>query len=196
MNELSYKQTLSALKEYFTIPCAPNSQYGSEQLAESLVYLTVENGYAESGLQILACTRKAPSADTLLRRVKSLGWKAAYNMSIEANDHVIRKLKRKGAFKHAVLAAADLSDDPYYGEFNSKICRGKYERGTRQFYRHAMLHVVEAGKRVTIFTMMVTPFDDKDSIIEKCASGSGKGNSYPHVAGGQRFLQRRSDKQA
>jgi len=166
MNELSYKQALSVLNEHFAICCAPNSQYGSEQLVESLVYLTVENEYAESGLQNLACTRKAPSADTLLRRVKSLGWKDAYNMLVEANDHVIRKLKRKGTFKHAVLAAADLSDDRYYGEFNNKICQGKYERGTCQFYRHAALHVVEAGKRATIFTVMVTPFDDHASIIE------------------------------
>jgi hypothetical protein len=166
INELSYKRALSLLNEHFTMRCAPNSQYGSKQLVESLVYLTVENKYAESGLQNLACTHKAPSADTLLRRVKDVKWKDAYSMLVEANDHVIKKLKRKNIFKKPVLAAADLSDDPYYGEFNNKICQGKYERGTCQFYRHASLHVVEAGKRVTIFTMMVTLFDDHASIIE------------------------------
>ena len=72
INELSYKQALQILNEHFTLPCAPNSQYGNEQLIESLVYLTVEKAYAESGLQNLACTHKAPSADTLLRRLKSL----------------------------------------------------------------------------------------------------------------------------
>ena len=49
------------------------------------------------------------------------------------------KLKRKGVFKTPVLDAADLSDDYYYGEFNNKICQGKYERGTNQFYRDASL---------------------------------------------------------
>ena len=164
---LSYKQALSVLNQHFTIPCAPNSEYSSEQLVESLVYLTVEKKYAESGLENLACTRKAPSADTLLRRVKGLRWRDAYNTLVEANDQVIRKLKRKGIFKKPVMAAADLSNDRYYGEFNNKTCRGKYERGTCQFYRHASLHVVEAGKRATIFTVMVTPFDDHASIIEK-----------------------------
>lgn len=166
INELSYKRALSVLNGHFTIPCAPNSQYDSEQLVESLVYLTVENKYAESGLQNLACTHKAPSADTLLRRVKNVKWKDAYSMLVEANDHVIKKLKRKNIFQKPVMAAADLSDDPYYGEFNNKISQGKYERGTCQFYRHASLHVVEAGKRVTLFTMMVTPFDDHASILE------------------------------
>ena len=156
----------SHLNEHFTIPLRAKQPIQHEQLVESLVYLTVENKYAESGLQNLACTHKAPSADTLLRRVKNVKWKDAYSMLVEANDHVIKKLKRKGIFKKTVLAAADLSDDPYYGEFNNKICQGKYERGTSQFYRHASLHVVEAGKRVTIFTMMVTPFDDHASIIE------------------------------
>ena len=149
INELSYKRALQILNEHLTIHCAPNSQYTSKQLVESLVYLTVEKKYAESGLQNLACTHKAPSADTLLRRVKSLHCKDAYNMLIEANDHIIRKLKRKGIFKEPVLAAADLSYDRYYGKDNNQIRKGRCDRGTRRFYMHASLHVVEAGKRVT-----------------------------------------------
>lgn len=164
--ELSYKGALQVLNEHLKIPTAPNSRYGGEQLVESLVYLTVEKAYAESGLQNLACTREAPSADTLLRRVKGVAWRDAYGMLVEANDHVVGKLRRRGIFRKAVLAAADLSDDPYYGSFNSKVCRGRYERGTCQFYRHASLHVVEAGKRVTVFTVMVTLLDDHASIIE------------------------------
>ena len=152
INELSYKRALSILNEHFTIPCARNSHYTSEQLVESLVYLTVEKKYAESGLQNLACTHKASSADTLLGRVKNIKWKDAYNMLVDANDHIIGQFKGKSIFKEPVLAAADLSDDLYYGEFNNKICQYKYERGTCQSYRHASLHVVEAGKRVTLFT--------------------------------------------
>jgi hypothetical protein len=171
-NELSYKQALQVLNKHFTIPCAPNSQYSSETLVESLIYLTVENKYAESGLQNLACTHKAPSADRLLSRIESIDWKTAYNMLAEANNTLIRKLKRKGIFKNPVLAAIDLSDDPYYGKYKNKISRGKYERGTNQFYRHASLHVVEAGKRATIFTVMTTPFYDHASIIEKLVNAA------------------------
>ena len=109
INELSYKQAISVLNKHFIMRCAPNSQCDSEQLVESLVYLTVEKTYAESGLQNLACTHKAPSADTLLGRVKDLGWRNAYRMLVEANDQIIKKLKRNGVFKKPVMAAVDLS---------------------------------------------------------------------------------------
>jgi hypothetical protein len=165
-NKLSYKRASQTLNEHFKLPQAPNSQHNNQQLIQSLIYLTVENAYAESGLQNLACTQTAPSADMLLRRLKALHWKDAHRMLTEANDHIIKKLRRKGTFKKPILAAVDLSDDPYYGEFTNKICQGKYERGTCQFYRHASLHVVEAGKRATIYTTMVTPFDDHESITE------------------------------
>ena len=88
-------------------------------------------------------------------------------MLVEANDRVIKKLKRRGIFKRPVVGAADLSDDCWYGEFNNKICRGPRDHGTNQFYRHASLHVVQPGKRVTVFTMMVTIFDDHASILER-----------------------------
>jgi hypothetical protein len=165
INELSYKKALSALKEHFTIQLAPNSQYTQDQLIECLLYLTVQKQYAESGLQNLACTRQAPSADTLLRRVKSLNWKDAANMLTQANDEVIKKLKHRGIFKKPVLAAA-LSCDRYYGKDNNQIRKGRCDRGTRRFYMHASLHVVEADKRVTIFTMPLTPLDDDPFILE------------------------------
>lgn len=167
INELSYKRALTILQEHFTLQCAQNSQYSPKQLIESLLYLTVENKYAESGLQNLACTQKAPSADTILRRLKTLSWKEACKMLTDANDQIIKKLKRKGLFQKPVLCAADLSDDPYYGQYNNKICGGEPNRGTAHFYRHASLHVVEAGKRATLCTIMVTPFDDHEGIIEK-----------------------------
>ena len=166
MNELSYKRALQILNEHFDIPCAPNSKYHNEDLIESLVYLTVEKAYAESGLQNLACTHKAPSADTLLRRVKSLKPKEALNMLVEANDDVIDKLKRKGVFKKPVFAAADFSDDGWYGEDNVNVCKGRSDDGTNQFYRHASLQVVEDGKRISVFTMMVTSQDDDEYVIE------------------------------
>ncbi len=166
INKLSYKTALSTLNRHFKIPCAPNSQYTNEQLNQTLTYLTVKKAYAESGLQNLACTRQAPSADTLLRRVKSLNPKDAYHMLTEANDEVIRKLKHRGIFKKPVLAAIDLSYDRYYGKDNNQIRKGRCDRGTRRFYMHASLHVVETGKRITVFTMPLTSLDDDPFILE------------------------------
>lgn len=133
------------LNEHPTTHCAPNNQYTSKQLVENLVHLTVKKKYAESGQQNLACTHKAPTADTLLRRAKSLHCKDAYNRLIEANDHIIRKLKRKGNFKKPALAAADLSYERYYGKDNNQTRKGRCERRTKRFYMHASSHVVEAS---------------------------------------------------
>jgi hypothetical protein len=166
IHDLAYKKALSTLNQHFKIPCAQNSKYTTEQLNQTLIYLTVKKAYAESGLQNLACTHKAPSADTLLRRLKSLKSKDAYTMLTEANDEIIKKLKHKGTFKKPVLAAIDLSCNRYYGKDNSQIRRGKCDRGTRRFYMHACLHVVEAGKRLTIFTMPLTSLDDDPFILE------------------------------
>lgn len=166
INEVSYKRVLQNLNEHFKIPCAVNSKYKSEDLNLALVYLTVEKAYAESGLQNLACTQKAPSADTLLRRVKSLDPKDAHRMLNEANDDIIKRLKHKGIFKEPVLAAVDYSDDGWHGQDNINVCGGPYDNGTNQFYRHASLHVVENGKRITVFTMMVLPGDGDEYVIE------------------------------
>lgn len=71
-SELSYKRAFQILNQHFTLQCAISSKYTNQQLNQCLTYLPVENTYAESGLQNLACTQKAPSADTFLRRESKL----------------------------------------------------------------------------------------------------------------------------
>ncbi len=165
---LVYKQAFPILNEYLAIPSAPNCRFKMEQLIECLVYLSLGKRYAESGLEDLRCTRKAPSADTLLRRLKMVkSSDDAYGMLVQANDEVIRKLRRRRVFRMPVMAAVDFSDDRYYGAYNSKIRRSKKDRGTNLFYTHASFHIVEGGKRVTIFTVPVLPLDDHALIVEK-----------------------------
>jgi hypothetical protein len=164
---LVYKQAFPILNEHLAIPGAPNSHYKSEELLESLVYLSLGKRYAESGLEDLSCTREAPSSDTLLRRLKMVKSEDAQAMLVQANDELIRKLRRRRLFRLPVLAAIDYSDDRFYGKYNSKIRRSKKDRGTNLFYTHASLHVVEKGKRVTIFTVQVLPLDDHALIVEK-----------------------------
>ncbi len=167
VTRLVYKQAFPILSEHLIIPGAPNSHFKSEELLECLVYLSLGKRYAESGLEDLACTRAAPSSDTLLRRLKMVKSDDAYSMLVQANDEVIRKLRRRRVFRMPVLAAIDYSDDRFYGKYNSKIRRSKKERGTNLFYTHASLHIVEHGKRVTIFTVPVLPLDDHALIVEK-----------------------------
>jgi hypothetical protein len=56
--KLVYKQALSALEEHRVIPSAPNSNYRNGDILESLLYLSIEERYAESGLEDLASTRQ------------------------------------------------------------------------------------------------------------------------------------------
>jgi putative transposase len=167
VNRLMYNRALSTLNEHLIIPSASNSHFKPEQLIESLLYLSVEERYAESGLEDLACTREAPSADTLLYRLKKIESRDAYKMLIQANDSVIEEVKSKGVFGRPVVAAIDYTDDPYYGEYNSLLRRGKRERGTDLYYTYASLHIVEAGKRITIFTRPVYQLEDHASIVEE-----------------------------
>lgn len=157
VSKLVYKQALSALEEHLVIPSAPNSHYKNRDILQSLVYLSIEERYAESGLEDLASTRQdhTPSADTLLYRLKKLDRKQAYSMLVSANDSVFERLQRKGVFRKPVIAAIDLSDDPYYGEYNNRLRRSKKERGTKLFYTYASFHIVEKGKRITVFTIPV-----------------------------------------
>ena len=49
-------------------------------------------------------------------------------MLVQANDELIRRLKRRRLFRLPVLAAIDYSDDRFYGKYNSKIRRSKKDR--------------------------------------------------------------------
>ncbi len=169
VSRLVYKQALSALEEHLVIPSAPNSHYNNRDILESLVYLSIEERYAESGLEDLASTRQehTPSADTLLYRLKKLDRKQAYAMLISANDSVLEKLRRRGIFRKPVIAAVDLSNDNYYGEYNGLLRRSKKERGTNLFYTYASFHIVEKGKRITVFTVPVYQLDDHATICEE-----------------------------
>jgi hypothetical protein len=56
---------------------------------------------------------------------------------LSGNDSIVEKLRRRGIFRKPVVAAIDLFDDHYYGEYNKRLRRSK------------------KGKRITIFTIPV-----------------------------------------
>lgn len=169
VSRLVYNQALSALDEHLVIPSAPNSHYKNSDILESLVYLSIEERYAESGLEDLSSARPehTPSADTLLYRLKKLDSKQAYSMLVSTNDAVLKKLRKRGIFRKPVIAAIDLSDDPYYGEYNNRLRRSKKDRGTNLFYTHASFHIVDRGRRITVFTIPVYQLDDHATICEE-----------------------------
>lgn len=172
VGRLAYNRALSTLNEHLVIPSASNSHFSNEQVIESLLYLTVEGKYAESGLEDLACTKDVPSADTLLYRLKKIESRDAYMMLISANDAIIEELKCRGVFRKPVIAAIDLTDDPYYGEYNDTLRRSKRDRGTNLFHTYASFHIVEEGRRITVFSIPVYQLDDHASIVERLVTAA------------------------
>jgi hypothetical protein len=164
---VAYNRGLSTLNEHLVIPSASNSHFTRETLNECLLYLSAEERYAESGLEDLACTRDVPSSDDLLYRLKKMKSDDAHRMLMDANDALIKEMKRRGVFRKPAIAAIDLTDDPYYGEYNNRVRRSRRDRGTNLFYTYASLHVVENGRRVTIFEIPVHQLDDHALVVER-----------------------------
>jgi hypothetical protein len=162
---VAYNRGLSTLNEHLVIPSASNTHFTRETLNECLLYLSAEERYAESGLEDLACTREVPSSDALLYRLKKLKSDDAHRMLIDANDAIIEEMKRRRVFKKPAIAAIDLTDDPYYGEYNNRVRRSRRDRGTNLFYTYASLHVVEHGRRVTVFEIPVHQLDDHALVV-------------------------------
>jgi hypothetical protein len=164
---LAYNLALSTLNEHLVMPAASNSHFTNEQMAECLLYLSVEERYAESGLEDLGFNREAPSADTLLYRLKKLESDDAHSMLVDVNDAILDELRKRGVFRKPVIAAIDLTDDPYYGEYNKHLRRSRKERGTNLFYTYASFHIVEDGRRITVFEIPVHQLDDHALIVER-----------------------------
>src|SRR5438128_1042463 len=88
-------------------------------------------------------------------------------MLMDANDAIIKEMKRRGVFRKSVVAAIDLTDDPYYGEYNNRVRRSRRDRGTNLFYTYASLHGVENGRRVTVVEIPVHQLDDHALVVER-----------------------------
>ncbi len=71
------------LNKHVKIPTAANCIYSMEMLHRCMIYLSMKQQYAESGLEYLHYT---PSADTFLYRLKMLGYEEAYSMISDANN--------------------------------------------------------------------------------------------------------------
>jgi len=171
---VAYNRGLSTLNEHLVIPSASNTHFTRDALNECLLYLSAEERYAESGLEDLGCTREVPSSDGLLYRLKKLKSGDAHRMLMDANDAIIKEMKRRGVFRKPVIAAIDLTDDPYYGEYNNRVRRSRRDRGTNLFYTYASLHGVENGRRVTVFEIPVHQLDDHALVVERLINATTK----------------------
>lgn len=76
-------------------------------------------------------------------------------------------LKGYGVFKRYAIVAIDYTHDPFYGDINAPmVIGGKQDRGTCWGYHYASIHIVEAGRRLTLYTMPVDQFTEKADVVK------------------------------
>ena len=167
-----FKFTASLLNEHLKFPAAKNHLYNSKDINQCLIQLSLSEGYAESGLADLSekCSRKnrVPTGRTFRARIERLEETQIQQALTKSNDHVLQVVKGYGAFRRKAVVAIDYTRDLFYGNPNAKnVVGGKQEKGTTWGYSYASIDVVEAGRRLTLYTMTVNQFTEKAAAVEK-----------------------------
>ena len=148
-----------------------NALYGREDLHHSLMALSINNAFAESGMERLAVESSArvPSGSWVRDTVEKVPAKEMEGMLRGALDSTLEQVKSFRLFNTPVMCAADLHDIPRYDRDSDRgyLRRGKRERGTNTFEGYATLQCVEEGMRAQIACEHVGLFDDKEDAVER-----------------------------
>ena len=164
--------TVNLLNKYLHFPVAKNSFYTSSDINQCLIELSLSKSYAESGLTNLSekcdTTNKVPTGRTFRGRIERLAEKQIREALIEANDQVLLILRRYSIFKRKAVVAIDYTRQPFYGNPDTKnVIGGKQERGTTWGYTYASIDIVEAGRRLTLYSTTINQFSEKANVVEK-----------------------------
>jgi hypothetical protein len=167
-----FKLTASLLNEYLIFPSARNRLYTSVNINQCLIQLSLSKGYAESGLADLQekciAPNKVPTGRTFRGRVERLGEKQIRDALTKANDQLLLILRSYSIFRRKATVAIDYTRQPFYGDPDAKnVMGGKQERGTTWGYTYASIDIVEAGRRLTIYSDSVNQFSEKAEVVEK-----------------------------
>ncbi|MBM4401243.1 MAG: transposase, partial [Crenarchaeota archaeon] len=176
----TFTHTLNLLNQHLILPTAPNIVYPHELINRCLLYLCTNQEYAEGGMNNLSeqteqsnnnRPRITPTGRTLRNRLQTINAKDAQTFLTEANDQLLNDVKelKTGIFKRKVTSAIDFTRNDFYGDFEHtpKVRGGKYKNGTCYGYVYASIHMVEAGKRLTLYTLPADEFTEKVDVVEK-----------------------------
>lgn len=167
-----FNYTANLLNQYLKFPSAKNSLYNSSDINQCLIQLSLSKSYAESGLADLSekcdLPNRVPTGRTFRGRIERLAEKQLRDALIQANDQVLLILRRYRIFRRKATVAIDYTRQPFYGNPDAKnILGGKQERGTTWGYTYASIDIVEAGRRLTIYSCTVNQFSDKADVVKK-----------------------------
>ena len=170
-----FKFTANLLNQHLQFPVAKNSLYTCNDINQCLIQLSLSKSYAESGLADLSekCNlpNKVPTGRTFRGRIERLAEKQIRDALIEANDQVLLTLRSYCIFKRKATVAIDYTRQPFYGDPNTKnVIGGKQENGTTWGYTYASIDIVEAGRRLTIYSCAVNQFSEKAEVVKKLIS--------------------------
>ena len=157
---------------HLKFPAAKNMLYSSRDINSCLLQLSLRGGYAEGGLADLSLrcciSNHVPTGRAFRGRVERVDAVEIRRALTDANDEVLRILKGFGIFRRRAVVAIDYKRKPFYGNPNTDmVVGGPNERGTPWCYCYASIHVVEAGRRLTLYTMPVHQFTSKAKAVEK-----------------------------
>ncbi|MGC8593833.1 MAG: hypothetical protein ACP5LF_06080, partial [Nitrososphaeria archaeon] len=96
----------------------------TDDTVKLLIYISLNRTSAEWSND-LAEDMDVPSADVILKRLKSLDLGSVINSLNEINMKVVKKHIRDG-----MKMAIDYTEEPYYGKVDMYVTRGKYRQGT------------------------------------------------------------------
>ncbi|MGC9211449.1 MAG: transposase [Nitrososphaeria archaeon] len=166
-----YKLSSKLLTKGLGIKVGKNSKYKPDDTVKLLIYISLNRTSAESGSNDLAEDMDVPSADVILKRLKSLDLGSVINSLNEINMKVVKKHMRDG-----MKMAIDYTEEPYYGKIDMYVTRGKYKQGTDRFHTFATISVVgkDERERLTLYSLPVTRLDAKEEIVKKLIENSPK----------------------
>jgi len=178
-----FRFTANLMNQHLKFPAAKNSTYSSTDINHCLVQLSLSESYAESGLDTLSekcdsqnkgktsIQNKVPTGRTFRGRIERLQETQIRQALTEANDQLLQTLQGCGVFRRNAVAAIDYNRDLFYGDQNAKnVIGGEHERGTSWAYCYGTIHVVEAGRRLTLSSMTINEFTEKADAVEKLIS--------------------------
>jgi putative transposase len=170
ISELIHQLALNLMCEHLKFRSASNSLYNTRTINTCLLQISLREGYAQGELTNLQLKFNMPSwvptGHTFRNRVEALSRKQVQTAFTGANDEILKILKGQGIFKRYATVAIDYTHDPFYGDINAPmVIGGKQDRGTCWGYHYASIHVVEAGRRLTLYTMPVDQFTEKADVV-------------------------------
>jgi hypothetical protein len=167
-----FKFAANILNNYLKYPTAKDNLYNTSDINYCLIQLSLTESYAESGLANLQEKRNpknnVPTGRTFRARMQRLKETQIQKALTNSNDQILKVIKNYGVFKRKAVVAIDYTRDLFYGNPNTKnVVGGKQEKGTTWGYSYASIDVVEAGRRLTLYTMTVSQFTEKAQAVEK-----------------------------